>query len=363
MRKSGCLSSIIKLILSFCLLYGISTITSSWNDDRSATDAAATAEEQLAARLPSIPEELRNNIFLNTRSSGTCESLTGDVMLTIVFVDDAESSWTTEEIDAVKEQQLDATALLQEQAAAYNASLNLSIQYLHATANAAYDRDASSPWVESALADLGFANLSVVNFDLEADYNVKEAPLLFYIHREGRSFAQSQSTILSAEYTILYQDLVDYRHELYHLFGAKDFYYPAEVSSLADQYLPNSLMKNSYSGDVDELTAYLIGWTDEISNNALAFLQATNHLTEEDLEAAHDHETFTGYGTKTYDDGSTYVGDLVDGLPHGIGTFTWANGNIYEGEWMAGQIHGAGTFTFADGTVWTGSWENGEFIG
>ena len=40
-----------------------------------------------------------------------------------------------------------------------------------------------------------------------------------------------------------------------------------------------------------------------------------------------------GLRTETYSDGSTYTGELKDGLRHGQGTLTEANGTKYAGEW------------------------------
>ena len=44
-------------------------------------------------------------------------------------------------------------------------------------------------------------------------------------------------------------------------------------------------MYHTYT-DVDDLTAYLIGWTDELSETALQFLEAVNHLTKEEIAEA-----------------------------------------------------------------------------
>ena len=47
-----------------------------------------------------------------------------------------------------------------------------------------------------------------------------------------------------------------------------------------------------------------------------------------------------GPRTETYADGSTYTGELKDGLRHGQGTMTEANGTKYAGEWKDGFPHG-----------------------
>ena len=54
------------------------------------------------------------------------------------------------------------------------------------------------------------------------------------------------------------------------------------------------------------------------------------------------------HGELTFYDGigSHYIGDLLDGLPHGKGRYTFANGTVYEGGFVAGQFEGKGHYIF-----------------
>jgi len=54
-------------------------------------------------------------------------------------------------------------------------------------------------------------------------------------------------------------------------------------------------------------------------------------------------------------------GSVVVGF-HCQGTKTWSNGNKYVGELNDGMMHGVGVFTFSDGEKLEGSWENDESI-
>jgi len=90
--------------------------------------------------------------------------------------------------------------------------------------------------------------------------------------------------------------------------------------------------------------------------------------------------------TQYFSDGSTYVGQMVDGLKRGQGTYTWTNGDKYVGFWINDQYNGYGTYTwvegdkyeglfenemfnglgaltYIDGTTYIGNWENGELNG
>jgi len=47
----------------------------------------------------------------------------------------------------------------------------------------------------------------------------------------------------------------------------------------------------------------------------------------------------------------TYVGDLVNGEPHGSGTFTWNSGNTYTADFVDGSRTGTGTYTWTTGEI------------
>ena len=70
-----------------------------------------------------------------------------------------------------------------------------------------------------------------------------------------------------------------------------------------------------------------------------------------------------GQGTNTFASGSKYVGEFKYGIRHGQGTFTYASGEKYIGEFKDSIRHGQGTYTFADGTEKKGVWEKGSYFG
>jgi hypothetical protein len=74
-----------------------------------------------------------------------------------------------------------------------------------------------------------------------------------------------------------------------------------------------------------------------------------------------DQEPFDNcIATAASADGSKYVGEWMDGKPHGQGTFTSADGGKYAGEWKNLKRHGQGTFTWADGRKYVGAWKDGK---
>ena len=67
------------------------------------------------------------------------------------------------------------------------------------------------------------------------------------------------------------------------------------------------------------------------------------------------------YGeTINYDNGGKYVGDVVNGLPHGQGTYTRSSGDKYVGEFKDGKKHGQGIYAFPDGYQYIGELRDGK---
>ena len=343
-------------------------------------------EQVVVDRLPNLPESYDSHLLLQSKGYGACNTMTGKVAITMIMVEDDKSVWDTAALESYKQQQEAATAKLLKEAADYGATLEVEIHYITCRTTGTVSISNYSDWVNFALAAAKLPAQNEVIPYFKDLYNAKEAPVFFCVNYSGRSFGIDWNRGDFFEYGVLFAEAADYRHELNHLFGAIDFYYPAEVVALSDQYLPNSIMSGGDVQVTDSLTAYLIGWTDQVSVQAKAFIDGTAGLTQEYLDEQHQLQILTGTGTIRWGDG-TYTGDLVDGYPNGQGKILWDNGNTYEGqwkdgaghgygiffwstenctyagEWVAWQMHGYGTYTYSDGTVVTGRWENGNYIG
>ena len=56
-----------------------------------------------------------------------------------------------------------------------------------------------------------------------------------------------------------------------------------------------------------------------------------------------------------------YEGEYKFGKFSGHGTYTWSNGSTYVGEWSSGKMHGNGIYRSADGkTSYEGEFKNGD---
>ncbi len=333
--------------------------------------------------LAAVPAELRDNFFLGQKEMGCCKTLSGNVAVTVVMVSDSVGQWDAESEANLKTALKSAGQDIIADAAACNTELSLSFHYYNAamTGDVCNGKN-NDGWQDDALQKAGLPPLDDLHNYLIEKYDSKEAPVVFVFNKTGRSFARSGKN----EYFILYaeKNFKAFQHELSHVFGAKDYYYPEAVKTLASKLFTDSIMSDGET--VDSFTAYLIGWSNTISVETLQFLMSTKEITAEQMKEANEDELFTGYGTKEMNAG-TYTGDLLRGECHGSGTMQYDNGGwysggwshgamsgngtgklvydngVYEGEFLDGKRHGQGTYTYANGGWYKGQWKEGSQSG
>ncbi len=329
-------------------------------------------------------EKYADHLFLDTRGVGVCKKLIGKVELFFVFVDDPQSDWTPEEKTSATEQLNAEIAALEKEALNFGVTLEIHPYYTSLKLASSADHGEIHVWEHLYARQNGYDSLAIMQRDRALSSSPSSAPVVFLFNYTGRSYAYSDTRPDQPEVAVLFE-MEAFRHELFHLYGAKDFYYHQLTESSAKKYLPGSIMNDG--NGIDDLTAYTIGWMETLTENAAAFLEATAKITYEDLILAQTGDQFTGVGSFEYGDGSLYVGDLVFGVPHGEGKVTSPDGSVYEGsmeggyphgegkftdvtngycyegEFNYGALHGEGTLTYDDGTVYIGSFKDSSFHG
>lgn len=331
-----------------------------------------------------VPPSLWSNVYLAQKECGCCKTLTGDVAISVILVSDDAGQWDEETAANLKTTLETGKTNVLEDAASCEAELSLTFYYYNADLTGEIcNTGKKDNWRESALKRAGLPAVSRLHKKLTKQYDAKEAPVIFAFNKPGRAYARRGM----GEYFVMFSDsdAFTFQHELSHIFGAADFYYPKEVKNLAATHLTDTIMITGES--VDALTAYLIGWKDTVDDNALEFLKNTKHLSAAYLRRENKKETFTGTGTREFETG-TYTGELQRGVCHGTGTMQYDNGGWYTGQWennqwagngvgknihqdgsfyegsfLNGKRHGQGSYTFTDGSVYTGQWEEGEMSG
>ena len=293
-------------------------------------------------------------------NQGACARLAGNVQLKVILVDTPKAQWDSTASAVFSKNVEEAVAALEAEAEGYGVSLAIEAAYFSAQVTAAYDTIDSSPLAEEALQAVpGFTSAL-----LKSISGQMELPVLICLPIPGRSVAIPAEDN-DIEYAIVFSDSdqSSIRHELLHLFGARDMYIHDEVKAAAMAYFPDSIMLNiKAENTVDSFTAWCIGWTEEPDENAERFLTDTAHLTQEDLNAAWNEQMYTGFTTVEEEKG-TYTGMLVDGLFQGTGMYQWKSGETYTGQWVNGTREGYAVYTWPEGTVYTGAYADNERTG
>ena len=357
LNGGGALKRIIGILLIAVML--IVCIVGCDNVTDNTTTAAATTTTTAATTTQYVPKPYN---FMQDMNLGSSKRLTGDVALVVVMVDDDGSTWTDKDIKEFKKDQERQVKELMTQAKEYGVDLDVELSFTQCTVTGTFDRTDYSWWVSRAVGQTEYQYHYNMPKKIKEKFDCDEVAIVFATNRSGRSFAiqAMDDYVYDLEYVILYKNDSDYalNHELLHLFGAQDFYYPKDVYNAATKYFPDSIMLNS-ENQVDDFTAYLVGWTDELTDDAQAFLDETKHLTVDDMYEAHQEEVKSGYGTLEYPNG-TYTGDIEDGIPHGKGVMEYSNGHKYDGEWDYGSFHGYGVYTYSEDEYYEGNWSQGS---
>lgn len=247
---------------------------------------AETLAESTAAE-ESVYSRYFTHYYLNAKNRGDCRELKGKVLITFFLVSDDDSRWDTASVKKLKEAHENAKKLMVSEAASYGVTLEVTLNYIRCTVEGSFGRDNHRNRIGDVFAAAGFSDKNKVSRTLEQKYEVDAAPLLICVNRSERSFATNNKTdVRGLEYAVLFGKNEDFRHELYHLFGAKDLY-PKSVKTLGQMYFPTSVMLDS-SLVVDDLTAYLMGWTETASEKVIKFLDATWHINSSNFKDADD---------------------------------------------------------------------------
>ncbi len=244
----------------------------------------APPEETTASTTATVPppNPYLYHYYLGAMNRGDSRKLQGKILLTFFLVSDNQSHWTADAVQKLKTAHSQAPTMMKAEAASYGVSLDVTCKYILCTISGSMSRSEYKQGVQQALSAAGFSDPDKVSPALEEQFGVDDAPILFCVNRSERSCAVPSTDLRGFEYGVLYGNKEDYRHELYHLYGAKDLY-PKSVKTIAESFFPTSVMLDS-SLAVDELTAYLIGWTNTLSEKAVAFLEATKHINRNNFK-------------------------------------------------------------------------------
>ena len=222
---------------------------------------------------------LGEHFALRSRNVGPCGKLLGKVEVLVVFVSTPLHPWTEQKKQEVYRISDSSLNFMRKNAQQYHANVNFDhVGYLDFTVSSEAGLGGSDDWYWEIIHNVYQENSIAQVYDrYRHDQGVDEAPMIFMFNSWDRSYTSCGH---SEEYCVIFCDTEMHdnylTHELYHLYGAIDYYdYNGEgVESVAKKHFPNNVMAGTGS-EVDDLTAYLLGWTDTLSSKANQFLRET----------------------------------------------------------------------------------------
>ena len=242
-------------------------------------------------------QKYRDHPLLRAKGSGNVKHCRGKIHLRVFFVDDGKCSWTDKTRKAYHAMVDDAIQTLErESGLGPELTISWSAENLKMSGSFSKGND-SHDAVPALLGVSGKADVAKLQNSFRKSHGYEEVPMLFVWARDFRGSAKQSQLELSARRTgewatIGVHDILGNRdgekrtfiHELLHLFGAEDFYYPPVVEKAADKWLPDSIMNEGHT--IDALTRVLVGWDTWLSGNAEGFLNDTKGVTEKELDEA-----------------------------------------------------------------------------
>ena len=200
---------------------------------------------------------------------GKAKRLYGRVKVYPHFVDDPESSWTQERITEVKNTVLiPGLRFIEEKAKEWGVTLEFKL---------CSPSDSMTVKISEPITDVDEGYLDYMLFvdrayKFKAPYmnTTEDSVHILLVNKEGRSFSVPDYMGNRDEWTVIFacdERDVTVAHEVLHLFGADDFYEPSLRAMLARKHYRTDIMLSTgflSKSTIGEVTAYQVGWTDEI---------------------------------------------------------------------------------------------------
>ncbi len=222
---------------------------------------------------------------LSGKNLGPCRELVGNIYVMLFFVHTPLHPWSEAKKEEAFRQTWSSIGYMKKEAVRYGAGVDMRVAWFEYSLP--FEHDKELKWYHTILRDY-FHNESMADLlkYYEGYFKVDNAAIVFLFNSSDRSHCYMSTKAFpywKEEFGVIFfgKDFHDnyLTHEFLHLFGAIDLYdYDNEgVRAVAEQYFPDSIMmKSTYV--IDELTAYLIGWTKQPSPKVLQFLSKTKGL-------------------------------------------------------------------------------------
>lgn len=263
-----------------------------------------TLPRENAEKDRNLTETVVSDPYRSSYNKGTCRTLSGEIAVVTVYVDDAESSWSREQAETFQHEFV-TTGLdfLTKQADKWGHTLTfqpgmyltqpeqgISVRYpgIMESSASSFQTDVA----DYAAMSLGFLSKTELYHYVRESAGTDQLIILFALNKTGRSFAVSDydtNANDTIEYCVVFRKNWDtgkkdvpalIPHEILHLFGAEDLYKEptdgsrAGKAKIAKKHFPKDVMFQNNakisSNKVDDFTAYAVGWSNTLPEVCLS---------------------------------------------------------------------------------------------
>ncbi len=249
------------------------------------TCAAIGLQSSLAQQTREV--SFRKSNQASKRDIGSAKILDGEVYIYHIFVSDPHSHWAEGEVATVKRKLNEAYSFITRQSRKHGKRINFVDDFsgfVSLDRRVPVDAHADPEWTEYTIDKAtGGSSVQLVQ-KLREQSKIKSIVICLHVNKAALSynlaFYKNVSQKYQAERMICFSAYPDgretssatYAHEVLHLFGAGDLYFPYDNDgrrkSHAARLFPNDVMYrvdyNIDSLNVGPFTAYRVGWTDSL---------------------------------------------------------------------------------------------------
>ncbi len=248
---------------------------------------------------PPAAAQTRQIAFLKSnqtskRNIGSAGTLTGKTLVHHIFCTDVDGSWPLEEQHVAREKMTRGMDFIARQSAARGQQVTFRNQWgrmVRVSGHIPTDPLANPDWTERVIRQSAGQSATALVGDLQRQFGVDNAVICLHVNKPALSYNLAYYTNVakrfSAERMVCFAAYPDgrqtaaatYAHELLHLFGAGDLYFPYdqddERKRVAGQWFPDDVM---YRVDYDlgrlnigNYTAFRVGWLDKLESRFTVF--------------------------------------------------------------------------------------------
>lgn len=206
---------------------------------------------------------------ISAKNIGPCGEFLGKVTFYFVFVSTKEHPWNKTSVNEFYKYYYRAVDNVNYWAKYYGANIELDTGYF--IYESPYDHHPNKKWLDYILTHhfhQDSPNLGKLYQHYAERYHVDSCPFIFVFNRKGRSYASTADLNyknFKHEKAVVFnnkdkniENII--LHEVLHLFGAIDYYYPEYLTIEIKKFFPKSIMLSTAYSEIDPFTAFLIGW-------------------------------------------------------------------------------------------------------